>query len=411
MVARDRSALDRASPKSLTLAMMSLARACLLLAVCGACGFEHGVGGNGSDGSVGGDDAPQVIDAANVQSDGPPADASMCFGTFQNICLTALPTNDYVVSANVEVNTDTGCPYVFTQSSGQSLCGIVAKTITINARLRANGPRPLLLLATDTVSLGSSALVDVGSYKEVTSFSTTEIIGAGAVTGATLCGSPTSGGGDNGGQSAGGGGGAGGSFGGKGGAGATGLNNAGGGGGTAANATGAPSFMRGGCRGTGGGSGNGNAVGPGGAGGGAVLVIAGGAISNAGHIRAGGMGGYGGGPESGGGGGGSGGMIVLDAPTITNTGILNANGAGGGEGGSGGSSGDTGSSALTGTGAAAGGSGGFSGNGGNGAWASTLTGGGGATGSGGGGAGGGGAGVIRIYPAQALAGTVSPSPS
>ncbi|HEX5059770.1 MAG TPA: hypothetical protein VFV99_10450 [Kofleriaceae bacterium] len=393
------------------------ARSSCLLVLLSACGFSHGV-----------DPGNNTIIDSGLTVDVPegfmfmdaPIDARQCYGTFENICLTELPTTDLVLDTNKEVNTDTGCPYVFTQSSGQSLCGLVYTDITINARLRALGPRPLVVIATGTFKISATGLVDVGSYKEISGPSTTEIIGAGAATGATLCGNPSSGANDSGMGTVGAGGGAGGSFGGKGGNGARGASNSGGNGGNASNASATPSFMRGGCRGTSGGSGNMHQPGAGGAGGGAVYLIAGTSIDNQGHIRAGGMGGYGGDTESGGGGGGAGGMIVLDAPTITNSGILNANGGGAGEGGGadsgpgpgGGSRGEQGSSALTGTGAADGGNMETNGgNGGPGSWATASGGTTGSTAANGGGGGGGGAGVIRIYPTQTLAGTISPDPS
>ncbi|HEY5926145.1 MAG TPA: hypothetical protein VIV11_30880 [Kofleriaceae bacterium] len=389
---------------------MVLARAGWVLAVCGACSFDHGWpgGGTGSDGSLPRDASMPMIDVPDgfVFMDAP-IDARMCFGNFVNICLTTLPTGDMTVAGNTDINTDTGCPFVFMQNTGSTLCGVVAKNITITGRLRANGPRPLVVIATETLTIAAGGMIDVGSYK----VGNAEVVGAGAATGSTLCGSPSTGQGDNDMNGAGGGGGAGGSFAGKGGNGADGRLGGGGNGGNSANATGTPNYMRGGCRGTAGGSGNGNIAGGGAAGGGAVLVIAGTSITNNGHIRAGGMGGHEGSTESGGGGGGSGGMIVLDAMTIMNAGILNANGGGGGEGG-GQSAGEGGSSALDGTSAASGGAINVNGgNGGQGSWTTTLGGAGGGTGTLGGGAGGGGAGAIRFYPAQAVGGTVSPNPT
>ncbi len=387
---------------------MGFARATWLLALCGACGFEHG--SSAWDASVG-NDSQRPGDAAVDGQVAVDPDARMCFGAFKNVCFTSLPQNTISMTAASTVSTDTGCPVVVAQMTGASLCVISARTITIDAAFQASGPRPLVLIATESITITSNGLIDAGSYKLVAGQSVTEVIGAGAATGSAFCGTATPGGADNSFNNPGGGGGAGGSFAGAGGGGSRGVNGIGGTAGSAAAAYGIPSFMRGGCRGSSGGAGNGNPGGPGGAGGGAVLLIAGTSIDNAGHIRAGGMGGYGGSTASGGGGGGSGGMIVLDAPTITNTGIINANGAGGGEGG-GNSAGDGGSSALAGTAAADGGANNVNGgDGGRGSWAGVLGGSGGATGNGGGGAGGGGAGVIRVYPTQSLAGIVSPNPS
>ena len=400
-MAQDRCEPVQVEPKIAYASDVGLTRACCLLAIVAACHFDEGVGNPNTviDGSMA--DVPDGFTFMDA-----PGDARQCFGTFINICLTSLPTTDVNVETDREVNTDTGCPFVFTQPSGPTLCGVVGKNVTVNARLRGIGPRPLVVLATDTVTISGAGVIDVGSYRETTG-TIVEIIGAGASSGATLCGSPSNGGNDV----NDGGGGAGGTFVGKGGVGARGANGAGGAGATPANSAGVPTFLRGGCRGTSGGGGAGNIGGAYGFGGGAVLVLAGNAISNAGHIRAGGMGGYGGGTQSGGGGGGSGGMIVLDAATITNSGILNANGGGGGEGG-GMMGGQTASSAFAGTTAAVCNNNNVNGgDGGDGSWASALDGGPGGQDTNGGGAGGGGAGAIRIYPAQTLGGIVSPNPS
>lgn len=386
---------------------MLFRRVAWLVAVASGCGFDPGVIAGGSGSGV---DAPLPIDAATT--DGPAevnTDASTCYGTFVSICLTAPPPANLTYATATVLDTDDDCTQVVAQTSGPALCVIAARTIHVDAPVRASGSRALVLLATESLEIGGHGMVDVGSYRDV-SGPVTEILGAGRASGA-LCGSPSAGGND-GGLSVGAGGGAGGSFGGRGGNGARGDNNNGGGGGESAIAAATPTFVRGGCAGTSGGSGASNAGGKAAAGGGAVHLIAGTSIANAGHIRACGMGGYGGAVLSGGGGGGSGGFIGLDAPSVANSGILNANGGGGGEGGGGIEAGATASSATTGTASAPGGSGNDNGgDGGAGSFGATLTGGAGATGGNGGGAGGGGAGVIRVFPAQTLGGTVSPPAS
>lgn len=383
-------------------------RVAWLLAAATGCGFDAGVipGARGGDGG----DAPVTIDAATT--DGAidvNIDASNCYGTFVSICLTAPPPAELAYATATVLDTDAGCTQIVAQTSGPALCVIAAGKIRVDAPVRASGSRALVLLATQSLQIGAQGMVDVGSFRDVAG-PVTEIIGAAQASGA-LCGSPSAGGND-GGFTVGAGGGAGGSFGGRGGNGARGDNNGGGTAGESATAAATPTFVRGGCAGTSGGSGASNAGGKGAAGGGAVLLIAGASIANAGHIRACGMGGYGGAVLSGGGGGGSGGFIGLDAPSVANTGIVNANGGGGGEGGGGVEAGATANSATTGTTSAPGGTGNDNGgDGGAGSYGATLTGGAGATGSNGGGAGGGGAGVIRVFPAQTLAGTVSPPAS
>jgi hypothetical protein len=398
---------------------MLTVRVSLIAITCAACGFEHGVasiGGNGSgtDGGVAIDDAPEV--PPDAAPDAPP-DARACWGTFVEVCFMAPPTNDITISAPTTWDTsmDAMCSQVKPQAGGPELCVVAAQTIHVNARLTVRGDRPLVLLGTQTIDLDANGVVDLASWRETPGTGPqVAIIGAGEASGA-LCGTPTGGGNDNGGgfNGSGGGGGAGGSFGAAGGAGAKGRNNSGGNAGTPSGAiTSPPTIVRGGCPGTGGGNGGANVGGAGGNGGGAVLLVAGTSISSAGEIRASGMGGYSGARQSGGGGGGAGGFIGLDAPTISNTGAIHANGGGGGEGGGQDDPGRQGASGLDPNTRAPGGNdynpnGGDAGSGGQGAGAAGNPG---LTANNGGGAGGGSVGVIRIFQATTLGGTVSPAP-
>lgn len=338
----------------------------------------------------------QQIDAGtNPTIDGPP-DAQICFGTgLLHICLASAPTMPLSIAALTAINTDTSsmCAQVM---SGGNYCVLAATTITIDAKLRATGKRPLVLIASDSITTG--AVIDVGSHR-----GPPEDVGAGADPMTCAPGTaPTTANNTSGG-------GAGGSFTGLGGNGGAGGGAGGGTAGTPGAAAATITALRGGCPGQ---DGQGAANGAKGHGGGAVFLIAGKKIDVQGGINAAGEGG---GPgvsgAAGAGGGGAGGMIGLDAPMITVSALLLANGGGGGEGSGQATLGAAGSdpSAIT---AAPGGSGntGNGGDGGNGsAGAAAGTG---ATGNpgttGGGGGGGGGAGLIKA-PATATLGTqVSP---
>jgi hypothetical protein len=322
----------------------------------------------------------------------------LCYGTAPfDICLPTAPSTSLTISSDTIVDTKTSpmCTAV------GDLCVIAGTTISIQATLRATGPNPLVLLASDSITIETGGSIDVGSHR-----GTNAEFGAGTgpvecsegippSSGCRLCG-----------------GGAGGSFGGLGGTGGKGGND--GNGGAPAAAVLSTSF-RGGCPGQ---DSRGFAVSKGlqGNGGGAVLLIAGGFIEHAGSINAGGEGGTGGVDSgAGGGGGGSGGMIVLDAPTITGDGLIVANGGGGGEGAEDAISGHDGSEPV-GVAAAIGGAGGTAngGDGGNGSAGAAA--GPGATGmngtsTGGGGGGGGGAGFIMARMGASLGPQVSPAPT
>ncbi|HEY0987122.1 MAG TPA: hypothetical protein VGD80_08725 [Kofleriaceae bacterium] len=351
-----------------------------------------------------------AIDAA---IDAPP-DAPPCFGSgFLTICLQNAPSGPLPISNPRTVDTSNlSASMCEPLTSGGDFCVLAGTDITISAKLRGIGVRPLVLVASGSITTTAAGLIDVGSHR-ILPAGTTES-GAGAdpaafCTAGTLPGTTA--------------GGAGGSFLGVGGNGGSGGN--GGAGGIAAPRVTTVTALRGGCAGQNGQGGAGE-FGLAGRGGGAVYLIAGVRIDIQGGINAAGEGGGGGIANSGGaGGGGSGGMIGFDAPSITATSLLLASGGGGGGGaGSGGTPGSdvSGGNAPdpTVTAAAAGGMGfvgnnTFGGNGGNGSVATTTAPGevgrAGDTGGqnkGGGGGGGGGTGLIKAPDTANLGSNLSP---
>ncbi len=299
-------------------------------------GYRYGTSSGGQSGVCVGDEMP-IIDAPPNPDDGdvgdmsPMIDARTCFGTPHEICLTTLPTGPRTLPATI--NTDTDCDQVETPSGGVPLCVVSGTAITID-NTRAEGSRPLVIVATETIDITGN--LDVSSKR---------VGNAGAGANAAGCNAATMGENDGGGAAGGGGGG----FGASGGTAGFGDNNDNGG--AAGKATGGVggmmsvgAFIRGGCKGANGGStnggnngsDNGTNFGAGSNGGGAVYLIAVTSITvqTTGTISASGGGGDGGNETSGGGGGGgSGGLIGFDAPTITVMGRVAANGGGGGGGG------------------------------------------------------------------------------
>jgi hypothetical protein len=370
-----------------------------LVVALAACGFEHGghAGQGPNDGHV--DAPPGDPDAM------PDADPS-CFGVSPFIvCPTAQPAQPLVINTNVNTSgtapsCDNGRGVVMTVAGTES-CVLAGTDISFSgpSTTGSSGSRPLVLIATGTITIEDGNTLDARS-------ATT---GTGPGSNPSDCGAASNGtaSGGNGG------GGAGGSFGSKGGNGAA----AGGGTGGAATAavTTPVNKLRGGCPG---GTGAGNTVVAGGAGGGAVLVIAKTKIEIDGTLTVSGAGGLGGvQSKGGGGGGGSGGMIVLHAPTVTigSNARLMANGGGGGGGAGANDSGLPGDDAtMLGSAAAGGGTNGPGTTvGGAGAFkaqaAGTPANGGGGSGGGGGG---GGVGVIRVLSGQTISGNnASPAPT
>jgi hypothetical protein len=341
--------------------------------------------------------------AADVQPD-----ARTCFGDDPfKVCFASAPTGAIDISTattfDTVYGTISGTPLTCAtpMSGGTGYCVLAARTIMISTPLRAVGTRPLVLVAADSITVPTSASVDVGSHRVPV-----ESIGAGAdsASGCNEGTAPTTANGTSGG-------GAGATFIGGGGSAGNG-GNAGGGAGQRAPGISTVITVRGGCPGQDGAGDNKGALGHGG---GAVFLLAGSRITMDGTILAGGEDGGGAtGMSAGGGGGGSGGMIGFNAPTIAVTGAVIANGGGGGAGAAT-AGGQPGSDAVT-TDSAAGGAGGsgMGGDGGVGSSGSISTSGAfGHDGSsnmgvgGGGGGGGGGAGLIKGPPAS-LGPNVSP---
>jgi hypothetical protein len=278
------------------------------VALLGACAFHHGAGS--SDAVPGGDgDAP-------ISPHG-------CFGPANfSICLPdPLPAGTRDVTGDLDTD-GAACNAVTPQIGGPDLCVVDGAHVTVNAALIAHGSRPLVLLATEDLSIAGRVSVATPH---------TGMPGAGA--NATDCAASGPGVTSSGAGS----GGAGGSFGSVGGHGGT-SNNANGTGGIAgAPIAGAPTTVRGGCPGGDGGDGGAGTSGGHGDGGGAVYLLSGGTLSIVGSVNASGAGAtHGAAGRGGGGGGGSGGMIAAYAKTSLSIGsaaVLVANG-GGGAGGS-----------------------------------------------------------------------------
>ena len=271
-------------------------------------------------------DEPPIDAAVDSSIDTPPGyipDARQCFGTPVNVCLTVLGTGPRNLTG--AISTDTGCDQIELQAGGPELCIVRGETITVGA-VRATGARPLVIVATSTITI--SGALDVSSGRTGT---------AGAAANAAVC--VVAGNGEN--DAGGGAGAGGGGFGAAGGsAGKADTNDSAGNDGDSNGGAGGSmllsTFVRGGCKGGKGGNGSGgNMGGQGSNGGGAVYLIAGTSITVAtgGSINAGGGGGNSSDNGSGGGGGGSGGMIGLDAPALVISGAVTANGGGGGGGG------------------------------------------------------------------------------
>lgn len=250
---------------------------------------------------------------------------NLCYGTAPvTICLASDPMAPQSIEMSMSpLDTDTSPLCMRTRSGGDGYCIIAGTDVTVEAKVRATGRKPLVLIASDSITIPITGGIDVGSHRTAT-----PEVGAGAepMDCKPAMAAPST-------QNGTGGGGAGGSFIGSGGDGGAGGGSGAMGGRPAPIAVTPTTAIRGGCQGQ---AGAGTLPGTGGHGGGVVFLIAGARIEVNGDIIAGGEGGGGGDSggsiDSGGGGGGAGGMIGFAAPSIHVVGQLVANGGGGGEG-------------------------------------------------------------------------------
>jgi hypothetical protein len=365
-----------------------------------ASGFRYGeLAGGQSNQCTAGATPDGGIDDAPPLDDGPAIDAPpghVCYGTGPGmVCFAQPPTGTQTIATAIDTDGAMCSTAVDGTPPG---CVIAADSIQITGTVAVTGSKPLVLVAVTTLDVQGA--LDASSHR-------TPAAQVGAAADFAGCDAGTAPGTH--------GGGAGGSFGGAGGNG--GNDNNGMHAGTAGAAMTTLTALRGGCPGQPGNAGNGTG-GTAGHGGGALYLIAGTAITIEGSVNASGQTGTGGATGgAGGGGGGAGGLVALDAPVVTNTGEIFANGGGGAEGAGQNSTGNTATDPTAATAPGGAGATNAGGNGGAGAAGATAAAPGDQAGtsagavSGGGGGGGGGAGLIELYQATSLGGTVSPPSS
>ncbi len=264
------------------------------------------------------DPLPLPSDAAEAPGDGA---AEVCYGApgFE-VCLPAAPTAPITLSASTTFITDGTGPSpcaAATTPNGTSWCVLAATDITISAgkSLIATGARPLVLLATGSLTIEGTVDVSSTRTREGAGYVASRCVALGGtsnIDAATGMGSA--------------------------GGGAGGTHGTAGGNGGRSNLLGGTARMPattfalvGGCPG-GRSDPDGQIVGS--PGGGAVYLAAVGELVISGVVTASGAGGEGGpiGGATGGGGGGSGGSILLWAGSLGGGGLVVANGGGGGGG-------------------------------------------------------------------------------
>src|ERR1700755_789489 len=118
--------------------------------------------GNVGGGAPAAGDARPAVDAA--PQDSATVDARRSYGTGPiQLCLTAPPPDSpMVISQPTTVQTDPSVLSICTHVS--QTCVIAAKSFTISAALRAVGPEPLVLVASDSITVTATGTIDVASH-------------------------------------------------------------------------------------------------------------------------------------------------------------------------------------------------------------------------------------------------------
>ena len=102
---------------------------------------------------------PAIESDAAVAVDGPPIDAPSCIGTpigLGPFCLTDPPADVTLVSQTIPTDL---CPggHVIAPGSLHPICMIAGVTIIVSGTVRAIGPYPLVLVATDAIEASCRA--------------------------------------------------------------------------------------------------------------------------------------------------------------------------------------------------------------------------------------------------------------
>src|ERR1043166_618349 len=114
--------------------------------------------------ACGGAAAPMLPDAASGDAAG--VVNPRCFGThLVNVCLPAVPAQPQLLGEPMVI--DTGAlPSCAPTTDGAISCVIAATDLTIDTRIRAVGPRPLVLVASGSITITSRGVIDVGSHRD-----------------------------------------------------------------------------------------------------------------------------------------------------------------------------------------------------------------------------------------------------
>jgi hypothetical protein len=254
-------------------------------------------------------DCPKVV-ASDASIDGALSASAICVGDYFRVCIDPAPTAslELLPGRLIRTNLDTECTIVQSQAGGPEVCVLAGINVSITGMIRAQGQRPLAIVATGVNGSPAAGRIVFSPNARVDLSSNGMERGAGS--GSGDC--PPAAVGEAG---AAGGGGAGGALLYNGGPGGKGDDAAGG---VITIATASIERVRGGCGGGSGGLGT-VANGRGGFGGGSVHFLASGAIQVQANVEINASGAGGGAPKAhgGGGGGGSGGFIGFEVSDAT----------------------------------------------------------------------------------------------
>jgi hypothetical protein len=139
----------------------------ILVAALGGCGFGSRLTDVPLDGQIIAEtDGAVVVDAVPI--DAPvtpvPVDGQTCFGRgLVEVCFTTLPAGLATLTATMfDTGIDSNCTLRVTQG-GVELCVVAGRTVTVPGAFIAVGPRPLVVVGVEDVTIESAGTIDVSS--------------------------------------------------------------------------------------------------------------------------------------------------------------------------------------------------------------------------------------------------------
>src|SRR5580704_6519480 len=163
-----------------TIAIVRAELLAMLVALLGACGFRDGVTTGASDGPDGSNDGSATMGDGGHAIDAPPTQPTCLGSGAYGICAKTTPPATLALPATIYTSSGGGGPHAYTidpnclgldywdwSSAAQpKACVMFAQNITLDSTtVHVYGAQPLVLLATESITIAAGQLLDVSSHQ------------------------------------------------------------------------------------------------------------------------------------------------------------------------------------------------------------------------------------------------------